>query len=238
MALNLGSERTILDYTTETGLYVSPFQSLVPNQTGLIVFLTVQAAGVPPAPTLFETSGGALAAANYYVKTTYVLNGEEGPPSIENHTATLANYLLGVISPPPLGSVNGYNVYVGTTPGSETLQTFSGPQPIGSNWIEPTSGLVTGVSPPGSSNGLLLEIDGLDLESNAVIFPILLSSNPILSAGKYGFGIGPLLWNSVGSNGVVQGAQVPLPDKWQVKVYPLSNTDGTPYLYSVSYIPF
>lgn len=45
-------------------------------------------------------------------------------------------------------SVTGWNIYVGTSPGAETLQN-NAPIATGTPWVEPTTGLVAGAAPPG-----------------------------------------------------------------------------------------
>jgi RHS repeat-associated protein len=96
----------------------------------------------PAAPTLGQTSGGSLAATTYYVKVAYVFNGPVQPASAESSLAVAANKLLTVTSPATVSGATGYNVYVGTSSGKETLQNTS-PIAIGTNWTEATSGLTT-----------------------------------------------------------------------------------------------
>ena len=101
----------------------------------------------PAAPSLSSTSGGTLAAATYYVKIAYVnAAGAVGQTSAEASLSVLADNLLNVASPAALSGATGYNVYVSTTTGTETLQNVS-PIAIGTAWTEPTSGLVTGAVP-------------------------------------------------------------------------------------------
>lgn len=106
----------------------------------------------PVAPTLSQVSGGTLPATTYYVKVAYVFGGPAGPGSAESSLAVLANKLLQVSSPASVPGATGYNVYVATASGSEILQNAS-PVALGTNWTEPTSGLVTGTIPP-FSNGV------------------------------------------------------------------------------------
>jgi hypothetical protein len=103
---------------------------------------------VPAAPTLGSVDGGTLPPTVYYVKITYVDPGGETPPSAESSFSAFPNTLLTVASPTATGDATGYNVYVSTVPGQETLQN-SRPVPLGTTWQEPTTGLTdTGDTPP------------------------------------------------------------------------------------------
>jgi len=103
--------------------------------------------GVPSAPTLSDTSAGSLAQTTYYVKITGVNAGGETTASSETSRTVSTNRLLTVTLPPAEPDLTGDNVYVGTSSGSETLQTASAISQ-GSTWTEPTTGLVFGASPP------------------------------------------------------------------------------------------
>lgn len=105
----------------------------------------------PAAPSLSQVTGGLIAATTYFVKITYAGSGTETTPSAESSLLVLLDNLLQVASPAPSGTAIGYNVYVSTTTGTETLQNNS-PVPIGSSWTLPTSGIVTGVTPPTSNS--------------------------------------------------------------------------------------
>jgi len=97
-------------------------------------------------PTLTSSSGGALAAATYYAKTTYVYaSGLESGASPEASLACLIDTLLNVASPPPAAGVVGYNVYVSNASGTETKQNSTAIA-IGTPWVEPTSGLISGTA--------------------------------------------------------------------------------------------
>lgn len=102
------------------------------------------------APTLGQVAGGTNSQTTYYVKITYINLMGETTPSSESSLLVLANQVLTVTSPPALGSATSYNVYVSTTTNTETLQNTS-PIAIGTNWTEPTSGLVSGAALPGSN---------------------------------------------------------------------------------------
>lgn len=105
----------------------------------------------PPAlaPALTSTAGGSLAKANYYARISYLTATGETAASFESNLTIAADNLLAVASPPTdrLGLATGWNVYVGTASGQETLQNAS-PIAIGTNWTLPTSGLITGTALP------------------------------------------------------------------------------------------
>lgn len=126
----------------------------------------------PQVPIVETTAGGALPVRTYLVKVTLVdsLGGESTTTSTGAIQYIAANSLVTVESPatgyygiiPDLSSDSGveynrYNVYaveavlvngVPQNEGSETLQNVS-PIAFGTNWTEPTSGLITtGVAPP------------------------------------------------------------------------------------------
>lgn len=95
-------------------------------------------------------AGGSLPARTYFAYATYVYGNSEGAHGPESPPpGTIpANYLATIISPIATAGATGWNVYVGTASGNETLQNSS-PIPIGTNWTEPTSGLInTGATAP------------------------------------------------------------------------------------------
>lgn len=100
----------------------------------------------PSTLILGQTSGGSLSGATYYVKATYVTATGETTASSESSLAVSASNLLTVSGP---NSVNatGWNVYVSTSTGTETLQNAA-PVAPGDTWTLPAGGLVTGVAPP------------------------------------------------------------------------------------------
>lgn len=96
--------------------------------------------GTPSAPTLNQVAGGTKAARTYYVRVTYIdAAGNESPASAEASRAISANNLLTVTSPAAAPGARAYNVYIGTTSGTE--KTVAQPA-IGSTYTEPTSALV------------------------------------------------------------------------------------------------
>lgn len=111
--------------------------------------------GTPPAPTLGQVAGGTKAARTLYVKVSYLstlarvpgggLGGScESLPSAEASYAVSANNLL-TISPPPIGQgISGWNIYIGTTAGSETLASSL---LIGQSYTEPTGAIPSGAAP-------------------------------------------------------------------------------------------
>ena len=105
--------------------------------------------GAPLFPVLSKIAGGALAAANYFVRITYVTPMGETPVSLEASLIVAANNLLKISSPALdlLALATGWNVYVGANSGSETLQNAT-PIAIGTAWTEPTSGLIAGTAMP------------------------------------------------------------------------------------------
>ena len=116
----------------------------------------------PSAPgvngALSFTSGGSLNATNYYVKSTWVNAQGESLPAPETSLAIALGNVLRVAAPSgaPAGAT-GWNVYVGRSSGSETLQNTT-PIAVGVQWQEDNSGLYfggTGMSVAASSNGAL-----------------------------------------------------------------------------------
>ena len=108
-------------------------------------------AGIAPplAPLMTPGSGGALAAARYYGRISYVTAQGETPASDEANLYVPAASLPSVASPgpDPQGLATGWNVYLATASGAETLQNAS-PIGLNSNWTLPTSGLIAGVAVP------------------------------------------------------------------------------------------
>ncbi len=105
----------------------------------------------PPAlaPALTSTAGGSLAKATYFARVSYVTAMGETAASFESNLPIAANNLLAVASPGSdrLGLATGWNVYLGTASGQETLQNAS-PIGIGTDWTLPTSGLIAGTALP------------------------------------------------------------------------------------------
>lgn len=100
----------------------------------------------PATPTLTSTAGGSLVALPYYVRVSYVGPNGESVASGEANLSVPANALLKVTSPAAATGADHYNVYVGNTAGTEMLQNAS-PITLGTDWTEPTTGLVFGIRP-------------------------------------------------------------------------------------------
>jgi hypothetical protein len=107
----------------------------------------------PASPSLSSTAGGSLSGATAYVKITYVTASGETLPSSQASLAVASSHLLVVASPaaPSPASAIGWNVYASASTGAEKLQN-STPIAIGTNWTEPTSGLVTATAAPPAAN--------------------------------------------------------------------------------------
>ena len=135
----------------------------------------------PPAPTLSSTSGGSIAATDYYVRITYLFSSGEGPPSPEDSLSIAANNLLSVTSPVAQTGATGWNVYVGTSSGAETKQNSSAIA-IGTGWTEPTSGLISGTSPPPSETSYEL----ISYESALLVSGTEYSLGTYIRRGQYG----------------------------------------------------
>lgn len=103
----------------------------------------------PQQPKLSAVSSGALAAATYYVKISYVTPTGETAASIEAFLPVAANNLVSIEAPGPdfYQVATGYNVYIGATSFGETRQNSS-PISISETWTLPTSGVTTGAALP------------------------------------------------------------------------------------------
>lgn len=107
-------------------------------------------AGQPAAPTLSTTLGGSLALRTYFVKIFYIFPGPiNAAPSPEATQIVPLNSLLVVQSPPSVPNATGYKIGIATSTNAETIQTTSAIA-IGTNWTEPTSGLIAGTAMPSS----------------------------------------------------------------------------------------
>lgn len=115
---------------------------------------------VPYAPIANSlTTAGSLAARTYYLRCTFVDSaGLESSASDEAMIWIPSLRLCQVMSPKPSFAQNSYgvlyshyNVYAAVSPNSETLQNSS-PIAIGTNWTEPSTGLIGGPSAYPSQN--------------------------------------------------------------------------------------
>jgi hypothetical protein len=95
-------------------------------------------------------TGGSIGAATYFVKVTALAGGGESVASTEVNTGALTgstNKITVTVGTEPSGSLGVYNLYVGTSTGTETLQTqFTG------NSVVLTSYTAGSVSPPGADS--------------------------------------------------------------------------------------
>jgi hypothetical protein len=154
---------------------------------------TAAAVAAPAAPTLTDVAGGALGATTYFVKVTYVNPSGESIASAETNHVTAANRLLKVTSPIASGTATTYNVYVSNTAGggsgAEVLQT---PVPIliGTDWTEPTSGLVTSVFTPPTINSTGGSLPQFVTTSGSAVVHVNLKNHG-LSAGQIAFFLDP-----------------------------------------------
>lgn len=97
----------------------------------------------PAAPTLTSVSGGTLEAETYYVSVSYTnAAGAVGNTSPQANISVDADYLPEVASPAALSGATGYNVYMGTSASSLTLQNTS-PITIGTPYTLPDTGVTT-----------------------------------------------------------------------------------------------
>lgn len=129
---------------------------LLPGATDIAIVIlnnlgvTMPPIAVPAAPVLSAVAGGTLAATTYYAKITYTNAIGETLPSPEASLAVVADDVLSVASPAATSGATGWNVFVSTATGTETLQNSS-PIAIGTAWQEPTTGLVAGSALPTSN---------------------------------------------------------------------------------------
>jgi hypothetical protein len=107
----------------------------------------------PAAPTLSYAPGGNLPATAYHAQATYVNSLGETYVSPESSITVPADNLLVVSSPRTpkawgaTPTASGWNVYVSTVARAETKQNSS-PIRVGTNWTEPTDGLIGGAPAP------------------------------------------------------------------------------------------
>lgn len=113
--------------------------------------ITIDTVAPPTNGALTATSGGTLAATTYYVRSTWVTASGQTTGATETSLAVAADNVLNVAAPSsPPANATGWNVYVSTSSGTETLQNST---PLGTTtaWVEPTTGLVAGASLPSSN---------------------------------------------------------------------------------------
>jgi hypothetical protein len=154
-ALGTGNGSTAAYQLVNTlGGFIEPV--LAPNTVSSVNLAgaAIPSAGVsaPTNGTLTSTSAGSLSGATYYVRSTWVTNSGESLPATQTSLAVASNHVLNVAAPgsAPAAAI-GWNVYVSTSTGTETLQNAGTPIALGTAWVEPTSGLVTGAALPAAN---------------------------------------------------------------------------------------
>lgn len=128
----------------------------------------------PAAPTLTSTAGGSLAATTYYVVVTYTGPAGQTVASTESSLAVAASNLLKVTSPAAATGATKYYVYVGQATGEGTLQNPNGTT-IGTDWTEPTTGLIFGCGPPAAT--ITTFYAGELVDFNGTVYLSLVDSN-------------------------------------------------------------
>jgi hypothetical protein len=100
---------------------------------------------IPRAQTpVMSSTPGTNPDTTYYVQVSWVsASGQEGAPSEETAFETPAESTLVVSAVNPPSVATGFNVYLGLTSGSVTLQTSS-PIPVGQSFTLPSPELVAG----------------------------------------------------------------------------------------------
>ncbi len=134
---------------TATGTIGSGSNAMV-LQTSLSPFAVI----APPttAPTLsYNSSSNNLPARTYYAVYTYTSANGETTAGPESFIAIPKGNVVQVNSPGSATGATGWNVYLSMAPGQELLQNGIA-LAIGSNFIEPKTGLQAGVPPPQASS--------------------------------------------------------------------------------------
>jgi len=117
----------------------------------------------PGAPGL---SAAATAATTFFVRVTYVNPRGETTVSAEANLAVPAGRLLVVNSPRAFGDATGYNVYVSTATGTETLQNAAAVA-IGTNFTMPATGLIAGTAQPAANTSGAVNTNSVTLTPDA-----------------------------------------------------------------------
>lgn len=114
---------------------------------------TSQFTGPPTNGALTQTAGGTIAATTYYVESTWVNANGETVGAVQTSLAVSANNVLNVAAPSNApASATGWNVYVTTTSGSyTTAKQNTSAIALGTAWVEPTTGLISGAAIPSSN---------------------------------------------------------------------------------------
>lgn len=157
-AISTGNGSTAAYQLVRTfGGFIEPV--LAPNTVSAVYLagMSIPTAGIsaPTSGALTSTAAGALSSTTYYVKSTWVTNSGETVPSGETSLAVASSHVLNVAAPSSApASAIGWNVYVSNTAGgsgNETKQNGGSPIALGTPWVEPTSGLVSGTALPGTN---------------------------------------------------------------------------------------
>lgn len=148
------TESNIVFQSLQEPDWLGTLSNLVQHYTGVLIPIgtvnsnTYTQIAAPSAPSLSAVTAGSLVGATYYVKVTYLnAYSSETTASSESFLAVATGDLLVVASPAVLSGAVSYNIYVSTSVGTETLQNPV-PYAIGSDWILPTSGLISGTALP------------------------------------------------------------------------------------------
>ena len=119
----------------------------------------------PQPPTLSVVSGGTMGYSQSYAVLTYTTPNGETTQSGSQNIYVPEDYLLQINSPVQLGIATGWNIYAGVELGVYYLQNPA-PLPLGTAWVEPTTGILLEGSPPPefntSGNKTLMDI-GVEL---------------------------------------------------------------------------
>lgn len=147
-----------------------PYFTFINNNATATATFQSQSLSAPAAPTVGQQAGGTLGAATYLTMVVY--NNSQGGtlPSTATSFAASANNVIVVTSPAASGNATTYDVYSTTgAAGTETKQTTT-PINIGTNWTEPTTGLISGAALPATNTSNSVFIRG-SVTTNTFILP-------------------------------------------------------------------
>lgn len=126
------------------------FAALIP--TGTRTVESYAALPPPGSPGLSSVVSGLSLTFTAFVKITYVTAFGETICSVEASQAITSGHAVQVASPPAYAGAIGYNVYVGTTTGTETQQNGT-PVSIGTPWTQSIAVFVGAGQPPNNTTG-------------------------------------------------------------------------------------
>lgn len=153
ISLVVANNDTIISQVVQEPLWQGTLTNFILHWSGILIPKSLYnpahyaVIAAPATPTTGTTIGGALGLFTYYVKITYIDSTGESIASAEATQIVPALSILTVTSPVASGAATGWNVYVSISSGAETLQNSSA-LAIGTNWTEPTTGLVSGAALP------------------------------------------------------------------------------------------